>query len=81
MKHERNLIKILIIAFALGSGLASGIAFALPDSNLHLVVCDVGQGDAILVKYRSTQVLVDGGPGSKVTQCLSRNLPFWDREL
>ena len=35
--------------------------FVLPDDKLHLVVCDVGQGDAILVSYKTTQMLVDGG--------------------
>lgn len=55
--------------------------FSLPDNRLHLVFCDVGQGDAILISYKSTQVLVDGGPDSKVIRCLASNMPFWDRTL
>jgi len=52
-----------------------------PDNKLHLIACDVGQGDAILVTYRKTQVLVDGGPDRSVLTCLSEHMPFWDREI
>lgn len=55
--------------------------FSLPDSRLHLVFCDVGQGDAILIHQGSTQILVDGGPSQRVLNCLSNHLPFWDREI
>jgi len=54
----------------------------LPDSQFHLVFCDVGQGDAVLVKYKNLQALIDGGPsGQSVSECLSKNIPPWDREL
>lgn len=52
-----------------------------PDNKLHLIACDVGQGDAILVTYRNTQILVDGGPDRSVLTCLSEYIPFWDREI
>jgi len=52
-----------------------------PDKNLHIIACDVGQGDAILITYESTQVLIDGGPDSKVLDCLGKYLPFWDRKI
>ncbi|HKB88496.1 MAG TPA: MBL fold metallo-hydrolase [Patescibacteria group bacterium] len=55
--------------------------FQIPDSNLHIIVCDVGQGDAILITYKNTQVLTDGGPDQKVISCLSKYMPFWDREI
>ncbi len=58
-----------------------GTVLSLPDKNLHLVFCDVGQGDAILVSYGQTQILVDGGPDNKVSNCLSKHLPFWDRQI
>ncbi|MCK4828575.1 hypothetical protein KA005_73270, partial [bacterium] len=35
-----------------------------PEPKLHLIACDVGQGDAILAIYGTTQVLVDGGPNN-----------------
>ena len=52
-----------------------------PDPKLRLIACDVGQGDAILAVYGKTQILIDGGPGSKVLDCLARHLPFWDKEI
>lgn len=55
--------------------------FSLPDRNLHVVFCDVGQGDAILVSLGAAQFLFDGGPDNKVLNCLSRHMPFWDRKI
>jgi competence protein ComEC len=52
-----------------------------PDNKLHLIACDVGQGDAILATHRKTQILIDGGPDSSVLTCLSEYMPFWDREI
>lgn len=48
----------------------------------RIVFCDVGQGDGILVVSKSgKQALIDGGGGSKILDCLSKHMPFWDREL
>lgn len=55
--------------------------FSLPDNRLHLVFCDVGQGDAILISYHQIQVLIDGGPDKKILNCLSKKMPFWDRQI
>ena len=55
--------------------------FFFSDNNLHLITCDVGQGDAILVVFNKTQILIDGGPNNKIINCLSKHLPFWDRTL
>ena len=52
-----------------------------PDDNLHLIFCDVGQGDAILITQGFWQMLVDGGPDDSVMTCLNENVPFWDRRL
>ncbi|MFH1705401.1 MAG: MBL fold metallo-hydrolase, partial [Patescibacteria group bacterium] len=56
----------------------------LPDKNLHLVFCDVGQGDAVLARIGKNQVLIDGGlPGKeeKLLNCLRSQMPFWDRQI
>lgn len=53
------------------------------DKNLHLIFCDVGQGDGILIRTpKGHDIVVDGGPSDfSMTECLSRHLPFWDREI
>ncbi|MDP3941540.1 MAG: MBL fold metallo-hydrolase [bacterium] len=52
------------------------------DKRLHIVFCDVGQGDAILINTPSGIVsLVDGGPDETVESCLSKHLPFWQRTI
>lgn len=48
---------------------------------IRVVACDVGQGSATLVSAGSFQVLIDGGPGKKVIDCLGEHMPFWDRRI
>lgn len=55
--------------------------FQYPDKNLHIIACNVGQGDAILITHGFTQILTDGGPDNTVLDCLGRYLPFWDRKI
>lgn len=56
--------------------------FKYNDGRLHVTFCDVGQGDAILIRTsRQADILIDGGPDDKVLGCLSRHMPFWDRSL
>lgn len=53
-----------------------------PDEKLHLVFCDVGQGDGAVVILGSFQALIDTGPSvDKIDKCLSDHLPFWDRRI
>jgi len=47
----------------------------------ELVFCDVGQGDAILIRDGDTEILVDGGPDASVMQCLRDHLPVYDRTI
>lgn len=48
----------------------------------RIVLCDVGQGDAIYLRLdTTTDVLIDGGPNSKVINCLNSELPFFDRQI
>jgi competence protein ComEC len=54
----------------------------MPDRNLHLSFLDVGQGDAILIRKGSQQVLIDGGPSPQAIGLeLGRQMPFWDRTI
>lgn len=55
--------------------------FSLPSNKAYLIACNVGEGDAILITQKTTQILIDGGPNNKVLDCLAKNMPFYDREI
>lgn len=57
------------------------LSFLTIDTNLHIIACDVGQGDAILIQRKTTQILIDGGPDKSVLDCLGRHMPVWDRTI
>lgn len=66
----------------LGIGLLIGIWRNAPDGKLHVVFCNVGQGDAIYLRLPDqTDVLVDGGPNNRVLSCLGSHMPFYDRTI
>lgn len=66
---------------ALAIGAVIFLILQWPDNRLHLIFCNVGQGDAILLEYKSHQILVDGGPDNSVLSCLGKAMPFWDRTI
>src|SRR4030065_2811157 len=52
------------------------------DNKLHVVFCNVGQGDAIFIRTpKGSDILVDGGPNDSVLSCLSNHMHIWDRDL
>lgn len=52
------------------------------DGKLHVVFCDVGQGDGIFIRTPAgSDILVDAGPDDKIMKCLNRHMPFWDHDL
>jgi len=54
----------------------------LPSEKARMVVCDVGQGDGILIIKGRYQVLIDGGPTrEKILSCLQQYVPFYDRQI
>jgi beta-lactamase superfamily II metal-dependent hydrolase len=53
----------------------------LPDNQVHLFFCDVGQGDGILLVYKSIQVLIDSGPNQAILSCLARHVPPGDTTI
>jgi competence protein ComEC len=52
------------------------------NGKLSIVFCDVGQGDAIYIRApKGSDILIDGGYDEKVLDCLTNNMPFWDKTL
>lgn len=75
-------IGYLICGGLTGCVLLFSVLATLPDGRLHIVFCDVGQGDAIYVRFADGRdMLVDGGPDAKVLGCLGRHMPFWDKTI
>jgi competence protein ComEC len=63
--------------------LAGCVVGSRPDGAVHVIVLDVGQGDAILLEGNlGGRILVDGGPdGNALIGALDRFVPAWDRRL
>lgn len=75
-------MKNRIILFISFLALVIIFGLTLPGKNGKVVVCDVGQGDAILATYKNIQILIDVGPDNKkVLTCLDRHMPFWDKTI
>lgn len=56
--------------------------FKFYDGRLHVVFCNIGQGDAIFIRTPSgADILVDGGRDESVLSCLAAHMPLWDRDL
>lgn len=71
-----------IFAFLALAALFTYQYFTFHDGKLHVVFCDVGQGDGILITTPShKQIIVDAGPDKKILDCLSQYMPFWDRTI
>lgn len=52
------------------------------DGKLHVTFCDIGQGDAVIIKTPNNKyILYDGGPDRLVLQCLADAMPFWNRKI
>lgn len=73
-KYTFSMLLLILVAILLA-------IFQFPDKNLHIIACDVGQGDAILIKHGFTQILTDGGPDKSVLACLGKYMPFYDRRI
>lgn len=52
------------------------------DGKTHIIFCNVGQGDGILIRTpKGFSVVEDAGPDNSILGCLSRHMPFWDRTI
>ncbi|RJR15294.1 hypothetical protein C4579_02685 [Candidatus Microgenomates bacterium] len=74
--------KYFLLGSLFGLGLLIGLIFYLPDGKLHLVFCDVGQGDGIYIKTPNrADIVIDGGANDRILSCLGQYMPFYDREI
>ncbi|OGG13978.1 hypothetical protein A3D77_03250 [Candidatus Gottesmanbacteria bacterium RIFCSPHIGHO2_02_FULL_39_11] len=75
--------KLFIVFFLLILlGLTYGILSTLPDGKLHIIFCNVGQGDGAYIKNpNGTDMIIDGGPDNTILACLGRHMPFYDRTI
>lgn len=81
LKREATPIRFLA-AVALTTLLLWSLLAAFPDGKLHLTICDVGQGDGlILTTPRGLNLVVDGGPDTSILECLGKAMPFYDRTI
>lgn len=78
-KNLKILLFFAVMLIALGSILIKEVQSF---GKLRLIFCDIGQGDGILIVTPSGhQVIIDGGSGTKIAECLGHNMPFWDRTI
>lgn len=77
-----NKKKYFLLGVLIGIILIFSYILSLPDGKLHIVFCNVGQGDAAYLRFPGGQdMLIDGGPDRKVLDCLGRHMPFYDRTI
>jgi len=52
------------------------------DSQIKITFFDIGQGDSVFIETpQKHQILIDGGPSSKVAEKLGKQMPFWDKTI
>jgi len=80
--YTNNMRKKIIFSLVFLNILAWIAVFSLNNSFLEVTFFDIGQGDSSFIEIpNGYQILVDGGPNSKVLEKLSKQMPFWDRTI
>ncbi len=78
----KKIILAASVLFVLLSSILIYQYITFADKKLHVVICNVGQGDAIFIRTpKGSDILVDSGPDDAVLNCLGKHMPFWDRSI
>src|SRR4051812_44999369 len=78
----KNSILFTFVGLVLVIVLAVFEAGKFNDGKLHVIFCNVGQGDAIFIRTpNGKNMLIDGGPDRSVLNCLAKHMPFWERRI
>lgn len=78
---KNNFFKIILFILFLTVILTWQSITSLNDEKLHLNFLNVGQGDAIHIRQKDLDILIDGGPDKKVLEELGNTMPFYDRTI
>lgn len=74
--------KHFLLGLVIGVGLLWGMIRSWPDGKLHIIFCDIGQGDSIYIKTPDRRdILIDGGPNNRVLNCLGKHMSLFDRTI
>lgn len=77
-----SLKKLFAIGMVFGLILLGVYLFTLADGKLHVVFCNVGQGDGSYIRAPNGQdMVIDGGPDNRILLCLGKYMPFHDRTI
>lgn len=77
---KTSLIFLVLFVFLIASSIYQYIVRS--DGKLHLIFCNVGQGDGIFITTpKGSHILVDGGPDQRILDCLSEHMLFWDKTI
>lgn len=80
MLKRSVILSIFILSFFIAQIVIQ--IWSVSDGRLHIIVCDVGQGEGIYIRTPGgASILFDGGPDEAIVACLSKHMPFWERNI
>ena len=83
MENRKNLNLLLVLLLILANAFVWQALFNLERSQaLEVTFFDVGQGDSIFIETPyGHQILIDGGPDSKILEKLAKEMPLGDKTI
>jgi competence protein ComEC len=83
MEKRKNLNLLLVLLLILANAFVWQALFNLErDQALEVTFFDIGQGDSIFIETPyGHQILIDGGPDSKILEKLAREMPLGDKTI